>query len=158
MDSFTMVTQSFVNNMHEAGISFDTKQNQGAVFQVSLQLPEEDISQIEPHQAAAYSIEAALKKAVFSKLCKAVGALEQPDDELMEILNTEFHAHITDLLLDGVMRCNNALVEILTIEAYSRHVSMDVHSESQVSESTTPMDGGIFCGTVPAADGKGLKH
>ncbi|ORY93109.1 hypothetical protein BCR43DRAFT_364951 [Syncephalastrum racemosum] len=56
------------------------------------------------------------------------------------------------------MRRNNVLVEILTVETYSRHASVDAHSESQVLESTTPIDGGIFCGTVPAAEGRGLKH
>lgn len=43
------------------------------------------------------------------------------------------------------------------METYSRRVSIDIHNELQVSESTSPIEGRLFCGTVSAADRKGLK-
>ncbi|KAI9323353.1 hypothetical protein BX666DRAFT_1885982 [Dichotomocladium elegans] len=42
MDPFAMVTQSFINDMHAASISFDTKHGPGTQLQVTLQLPEEE--------------------------------------------------------------------------------------------------------------------
>ncbi|CEG70124.1 hypothetical protein RMATCC62417_06073 [Rhizopus microsporus] len=165
MDSFAMVTQSFINDMHAAGMSFDTKHNPGTQLQVILQLPEEEeIVQAEPHRDAEYNIEAILKKNGFGKLCKMTGAYEQPDNKLLDILNMEFHekpellVHIAELLANGIVRCKNVLIKVLTVEAYSRHASVDIHNESQVLESTLPVQGRLFCGTVSAADGKGLKQ
>ncbi|KAG1140431.1 hypothetical protein G6F37_010678 [Rhizopus arrhizus] len=92
------------------------------------------------------------------------GAHEQPDNKLLDILNMEFHekpellTHIAELLANGIVRCKNVLIKILTVEAYSRHASVDIHNESQVLESTLPVQGRLFCGTVSAADGKGLKQ
>ncbi|KAI9022761.1 hypothetical protein CLU79DRAFT_804204 [Phycomyces nitens] len=80
------------------------------------------------------------------------------------MLNIEFHektqllAGIADLLVNGIIRYRNVLIKILTVESYSRHASLDIHNESQVLESTYPIQGRLFCGTVPAADGKGLKQ
>lgn len=164
-DPFGFFTQSCINDMHNADVVFDTKQHQGTILQVTLQLPEEEERpQAESHQDATYSIEAAMKQAGFSKMCKATGLLEQPDDDLLDMLNIEFHekpqllAGIADLLVNGIIRYKNVLIKIFTVESYSRHASLDIHNESQVLESTYPIQGRLFCGTVPAADGRGLKQ
>ncbi|KAI9323351.1 hypothetical protein BX666DRAFT_1873403 [Dichotomocladium elegans] len=92
------------------------------------------------------------------------GAHEQPDDKLLDILNMDFHekpellAHIAELLANGIVRCRNALIKVFIVEVYSRHASVDIHKESQVLESTLPVQGRLFCGTVPAGDGKSLKQ
>ncbi|KAG1460282.1 hypothetical protein G6F56_005987 [Rhizopus delemar] len=129
MDSFAMVTQSFINDMHAA---------------VILQLPEEEeeIVQAEPHRDAEYNIEAILKKNGFDKLCKMTGTHKQPDNKLLDILNMELHekpellAHIAELLANGIVRCKNVLIKVLTVEAYLRHTFVDIYNESQVLEFT----------------------
>ncbi|KAG1048088.1 hypothetical protein G6F43_009498 [Rhizopus delemar] len=113
---------------------------------------------------SACSIDALLTKTAFGKLYKVTGAYEQPDDKLLDILNMEFHGkpellgHIADLLVNGIIRCKNILIKILTVESYPRLASVDIHNESQVLKSTIPVQGRLFCGTVSAADGKGLKQ
>lgn len=76
----------------------------------------------------------------------------------------EFHdkpellGQIAELLVNGIIRSKNHLIKILTVEAYSRHASIDIHNESEVWETIIPVEGRLFCGTVPASDGKGLKQ
>ncbi|KAI7880280.1 uncharacterized protein EV154DRAFT_524081 [Mucor mucedo] len=164
-DSFTMVTQSFINNMHSAGVLFSTRQNQGTPLEVTFQLPEEEESlQIMSRQPAADIIDVLLTKKGYGKLYRLTGPYEQPNDRLLDILNMEFHdkpellGQIAELLVNGIIRSKNHSINILTVEVYSRHASIDIHNESELWETTIPVEGRLFCGTVPASDGKGLKQ
>lgn len=76
-DSFTIVTQSFINNMHTAGVLFSTRENQGTPLEVTFQLPEEEESlQIMSRQPAADSIDVLLTKKGYGKLYKLTGPYE----------------------------------------------------------------------------------
>ncbi|KAI8062684.1 hypothetical protein BC940DRAFT_321922 [Gongronella butleri] len=165
--AFGLVTQDFVDDLRDVGIIFDTIHGPGTIVRASLQLPDADegsASQSTQERVDGGRIDDTLKQAGFGKLVQATGNYDKLDNEVRDTLNMEFHekpnllACVADLMTHAIVSCKGTLIKILTAEAYSRHASLDSHGESQASTSSLPRHGHIFCGTIPAADGKGLKQ
>lgn len=149
--------------MHAAGISFTTKQDKGTPLQVTLQLPEEkETLQVEPPSRSWIQHWCAIKGGRFRKTLQSDWSTRTTRWDIIghpkHGVPRETCIAIAELLVNEIIQQKNVLIKILTVEIYSRHAPIDIHNESQVLESTLPIEGRLFCGTVSAADGKGLKQ
>ncbi|KAG0169491.1 hypothetical protein DFQ28_010124 [Apophysomyces sp. BC1034] len=167
VDITGLFNKTNLDKLHAANVGFASGTE--TAFTCTFRLPEaQQHLQISESKSDDDSLRNIFSRSKFPNIDTKVGPFVELDTSVTEMLNVDFRLRpellpkVASLITSAVLVNNNDVLMILTAEVYSRHESLDIHSESDYLSSTLPEKGrtkyaDIFVGTVISADGKRLK-